>query len=148
MITCCKSLDKNLIDDPGGAGGAFHVADIASDDKCDYIAAAFGYSHACPGKCFRLPFVGLYLCSTRPHFSATFLSIIDNQSSSNDGIEGLIWPVEIRFNRSFCQGAAVPVHMTGAEAAAAQQVQVAVRWSNKVVSFSPCHVCTNKAAGW
>ena len=133
-------MDKRLIEDPESDGeepkGAFCVADIATDNlKSDYIAVSFVYTHICAEKCFKLPFVCLYLCSTRPHFSTTFISIIDNQSSSNDGIARLIWPVEVRFNRQQLLG--------DAASAPCVPVQLAIRWSNKVLSFSPCH--TNKA---
>ena len=141
------SLDKRLIDDPGSDDeeplGAFCVADIATDHlKSDYIAVSFEYKHTSNAeKSFRLPFVCLYLCSTRPHFSATFLSIIDNQSSSNNGIAQLIFPVEVSFNRNQLleAGAGGGGGAGGRERGESVPVQVAIRWSNQVVSFSPCH---------
>jgi hypothetical protein len=136
-----------LIDESHNSGemdehGAFYVADIVTDSlKSDYIAVSFAYKHVLPSKSFKLPFVCLYLCSSRPHFSATFISIIDNQSSSNDGIEKLIVPEEVSFHRR--QGHARKGGSISSACGPAP-VQVAVRWSNKVVSFSPCHVCADR----
>ena len=190
------SLDKKLIDDPGGddqePAGSFYVADIVTDNlKSDYLAVSFAYSPASSSSCksFKLPFVCLYLCSTRPHLAATFLSIIDNnqtacqsQSSStsstssstpSDGLSQLIYPLEVRFNhlrqhhRAPAQLWGLPgsadndrdteedtdqggeeggAHQFGAHSSfsssstsMAVPVQLAIRWSNKVVSVSPCH---------
>jgi len=150
MQTFC--LDKLLIDEPprngaqeevGSELGMFCVVDIVTDaPRSDFIAVTFAYQHLLPEKSFKLPFVCLYLCSSRPHFSATFISIIDNQSSSNDGIDKLVVPEEVHFHRG--QAPQRDVSTTRRDYSSAP-VQMAVRWSNKVVSFSPCHVSVDRA---
>ena len=124
----------------------FCVADIVTDPlKSDFIAVCFAYQRRLARKSFRLPFVCLFLCSSRPHFSATFMSVIDSQSSSNDGLGRLVVPEEVSFHRT-----GGSTGQQGSSAAAAPSVsspvQVAVRWSDKVVSFSPCLVRADRAA--
>lgn len=179
-----NKLIDDLVEDDQEPEGSFCVVDIATDNlKSDYIAVSFAYIHpsspsfssasnsasAPVSKSFKLPFVCLYLCSTRPHLSATFLSIIDNnqtaaaasagQSSSNDGIDKLVYPEEIRFNHPHQHphghlydqlgGSSAQDdhhHFPSAPSSASfiVPVQLAIRWSNTVVSVSPCQ--TNKAS--
>lgn len=129
------SWDKLLISDrETDDTGCFFASLLAADQSGNFVAVSFRYHHPLPHKSFALPFVCLYLLSTRPHLSLTFLSIIDNnnQRSSNQGISHLITPVEMEFSRSpaFC------AETSGC--GPLSTVQLAVRWSNQVVSMSPC----------
>ena len=149
-------MDNRLIQCPNGDDeepeGVFYVVDMVVDNhKSNFVAVSFAYKHVLPEMCFKLPFVCLYLSSTRPHFSMTFISIIDSQNTSNDGIRHLVYPEELRFNHNrllmgfvddkeqdYDSNVDDKDRIKASCATETPPVQLAVRWSNKVVSISPC----------